>query len=198
MKRIIGITGGIGSGKSTLARCFSAHGIPVFDADAISREALTPVSACFFKVIDLFGERAQKPDGTADRAYIASQVFRDEEKRNALNAIVHPYVREELIRKSESSAAPIVCWDVPLLFESGLDAFCACTVAVLCSEELRVSRAMLRDGADEEQIRSRMRAQITDAQREALATYTIRNEGTVDALFAEADALIGKLREELI
>ena len=197
MTRIIGITGGIGSGKSTLAACFRAHGIPVFDADEIARYALTPDASCFRDAIALFGEGALKPDGTADRAYIASQVFSDPAKRDALNAIVHPYVLQELIRRSEASDSPLVGWDVPLLFESGADAFCACTVSVLCDEEIRVARAKLRDGAQEEQIRARIRAQISDKTREALSTYTIRNEGTIDALFAEADALIGKLREEL-
>ena len=198
MTRIIGITGGIGSGKSTLASCFSAHGIPVLDADEFSRYALTPDASCFADAIALFGEKALKPDGTADRAYIASQVFSNPEKRNALNAIVHPFVIRELFRQSEESGSPIVAWDVPLLFESGLDAFCACTIAVLCSEEIRIARAILRDGGDEEQIRARIRAQITDEEREALATYTIRNEGTVDALFAEADALIEMIRRELL
>ncbi len=197
MTRIIGITGGIGSGKSTLACCFFAHGIPVIDADEISRFALTPASACFSDVVSLFGNEAQKPDGTLDRAYIASKVFADSSLRGALNGIVHPYVIREMLRRTETSEAPIVVWDVPLLFESGVDAFCACTIAVLCSEELRVARTALRDGLDEEKVRARIRAQISDETRAELATYTIRNEGTVDAFFAEADALIEQIREEL-
>ncbi|MBQ1821304.1 MAG: dephospho-CoA kinase [Clostridia bacterium] len=197
MTRIIGITGGIGSGKSTLALCFRAHNVPVFDADAISRFALTPASACFADAIALFGDRALKPDGTADRAYIASMVFEDRNLRHSLNAIIHPFVQNELLRLSESCDAPLAVWDVPLLFESGLDAYCACTVAVLCDEEIRIARAKLRDGTDEEQIRARIRAQMNDEARESLATYTIRNEGTMDDFFAEADALIAKLREEL-
>lgn len=197
MTRIIGITGGIGSGKSTLALCFAAHGIPVLDADEISRFALTPASGCFQKVLALFGTEALKPDGTPDRKYIAEKVFSDQALREALNGIIHPYVQEELIRRTEACGEPLAAWDVPLLFESGLDAFCACTVAVLCSEEIRVARAVLRDGSNEEQIRARIRAQITDKERAELATYTIRNEGTVDAFFAEADALITVVGEEL-
>ncbi len=197
MTRIIGITGGIGSGKSTLAARFAAHGVPVFDADAISRTALLPGSACFDAAIDLFGPEAKQPDGTADRAYIASRVFADPSLRDALNGIIHPFVISELLRLSGQCDAPLAAWDVPLLFESGADAFCACTVAVLCSEELRIARVMQRDGAGGEQVRARIRAQITDETRAALATYTLTNEGTVDAFAAEADTLIERIREEL-
>ena len=197
MTRIIGITGGIGSGKSTLALCFSAHNIPVIDADEISRFALTPASECFPEVVSLFGSDALKPDGTLDRAYIAAKVFSDGMLRDALNGIVHPFVIREMLRRTEASDAPIAVWDVPLLFESGVDAFCACTIAVLCDEQIRIARTMQRDGSDEEQIRARIRAQISDETRGKLATYTIRNEGTIAAFREEADALIEQIREEL-
>jgi len=197
MTHIIGITGGIGSGKSTLAMCFATHNIPVFDADEISRGALTPASDIFNEAVALFGPDALKPDGTADRAYIASRVFRDPALREALNGLIHPYVIRKMIDQTETCGEPLAVWDVPLLFESGMDAFCACTVAVLCSEEIRVARTVLRDGIDEEQVRARIKAQLSDAERERLATYTIRNEGTVTAFCREADVLIETLQEEL-
>ncbi len=197
MTRIIGITGGIGSGKSTLALCFSAHNIPVIDADEISRFALTPASECFSDVVALFGTESLRPNGTLDRAYIAAKIFSDGKAREALNAIVHPFVIREMLHRTEASEAPIAVWDVPLLFESGVDAFCACTVAVLCDEEIRVARTALRDGLDEDSIRARIRAQIPDETRERLATYTIRNEGTIAAFREEANALIEQIREEL-
>jgi dephospho-CoA kinase len=197
MTHIIGITGGIGSGKSTLAMCFAAHNIPVFDADEISRRALTPTSDVFDDAVALFGPEAVKADGTADRAYIASRVFKDISLREALNGLIHPYVIREMIKETEACGEPLAVWDVPLLFESGMDAFCACTVAVLCSEEIRVARTVLRDGISEEQVRARIRAQIADTDREQLATYTIRNEGTVAAFCEEADRLIETLQGEL-
>lgn len=197
MTRIIGITGGIGSGKSTLSGCFRSHGIPVIDADAIARTALTPVSDCFADAIALFGPDALNPDGSADRAYIAAEVFADPKKREALNGIIHPYVLSEMLRQSEACTEPLAVWDVPLLFESGVDAFCACTVAVLCKESIRIARVMARDGADEQKTRARIKAQITDEERGRLATYTIRNEGSIEAFLSEADALIERIRKEL-
>ena len=198
MTRIIGVTGGIGSGKSTLTRRFSDHGFPAVDADAIARTALTPASACFEDAIALFGSEALLPDGTANRAYIASRVFQDPSLREQLNGIIHPFVLREMLRISEESEVPLAVWDVPLLFESGADAFCACTVAVLCGEDIRVARVAARDHAEESAIRARIEAQMTDEQRAALATYTIRNEDSPEVFYREADELIERIQRELI
>ena len=198
MTRIIGVTGGIGSGKSTLTARFAAHGFPVIDADAIARTALEPQSTCFADAIALFGPDALRSDGTANRQYIASCVFEDPRLREALNGIIHPYVIREMLRLSEQCDCSLAVWDVPLLFESGTDAFCACTVAVLCAEEIRIARVMKRDHTDEASVRARILAQMTDGERSALATYTIRNEGTSEAFDAEADELIERIREGLL
>ncbi len=197
MTRIIGITGGIGSGKSTLTARFSAFGIPIVDADAISRSALTPGSAYFQSAIDLFGPDAVNADGTANRAYIASRVFENGDLREALNGIIHPYVLEEMLRITGDCGAPLAAWDVPLLFETGMDAFCACTVAVLCDPEIRIARVVARDNTDEHAVRARIAAQMRDEERQMRATFTIRNEGTPEAFAAEADALIERIRKEL-
>ena len=198
MTRIIGITGGIGSGKSTLSACFREHGIPTLDADAISRSALLPGSSCFDAAVSLFGPESIGEDGMPDRAYRAKRVFDDPQLLKELNAIIHPYVMRTMLEQAENSDSDLIVWDVPLLFESGADAFCACTVAVLCREEIRVARVMQRDGLTEEQVRSRISRQMTDAQRAALASYAIRNEDTEEAFRAEANELIEHIREELL
>ena len=197
MTRIIGITGGIGSGKSTLAACFRERGIPTIDADAISRSALLPGSSCFDAAVSLFGPESIGEDGMPDRAYIAKRVFDDPQLLKELNAIIHPYVMRTMLEQAENCDSDLIVWDVPLLFESGADAFCACTVAVLCREEIRIARVMQRDGLTEEQVRSRISRQMTDAQRAALASYAIRNEDTEEAFRAEANELIEHIREEL-
>ena len=198
MTRIIGITGGIGSGKSTLAACFRERGIPTIDADAISRSALLPGSGCFDAATALFGPESIGEDGMPDRAYIAKRVFDDPQLLKELNAIIHPYVMRTMLEQAENCDSDLIVWDVPLLFESGADAFCACTVAVLCREEIRIARVMQRDGLTEEQVRSRISRQMTDAQRAALASYAIRNEDTEEAFRAEANELIEHIREELL
>ncbi len=197
MTKIIGVTGGIGSGKSTLTACFNWKGIPSLDADEIARFALTPEASCFDRAIAIFGDEALRPDGTADRDYIASRVFSDPSLRDALNGVIHPFVLEEMLNRSAACGAPLIVWDVPLLFESGADAFCACTVAVLCSELIRVSRVKNRDGTDEAQILARIRAQISDEMRADLASYILKNEADTASFVREASELIDRIRKEL-
>lgn len=192
---IWGLTGGIGSGKSTAAACFAAQGVPVFDADAYSRAALEPGTACYEKTAALFGPDCLNPDGTINRPYVAQRIFSDEAMRRALNGVIHPYVHEQLRAATARAEAPLVVWEVPLLFESGFDRFCTRTIAVLCDEAIRADRVSARDGAAREQVYARMRAQITDAERKLLADVCLSNEGTPDELNGQVLALL-KARKE--
>ena len=99
----IGLTGGIGAGKSTAAERFRARGALVLDADKISRDSLKKDGACYGEVVHLFGSEVLQPNGEIDRRKLAGIVFSDEEKRNRLNAIVHPYVIETMFRLAEES-----------------------------------------------------------------------------------------------
>ncbi len=193
---VIGLTGGIGSGKSTAANCFRSLGIPVFDADVYSRNALRSNTPCYAKTVELFGSRCLLEDGTLDRGYIAAKIFSDAAMRTKLNGIIHPYVLECLRKETADSLAKRVIWEVPLLFESGFDRYCARTVAVLCAEEIRTERICLRDHTTKEQALSRIRAQMTDAERAVRADDLLYNEGDEQAL-RRAVAELVKTWEEL-
>ena len=197
MKRpkIMGLTGGIGSGKSTVAQRMRENGIPVLDADAFSRRALEIGEPCYDRVVELFGPRCLREDRTVDRAYVAKRIFSDETLRNALNAIVHPYVLERMREQTAQTDAPWVVWEVPLLFESGLDALCDSTAAVLCKEAVRVKRVCLRDGVSREEAKARIRAQMTDRQRCERAQHLLHNDGTRNALIEQTDALYRWMEE---
>ena len=194
---IIGLTGGIGSGKSTVSFFFRQAGIPVIDADAISRAALDPGTDCYQKTVALFGPECLHADGSANRQWIAAQVFSNTASREALNAIIHPYVLQVMQETTAQMDAPIVIWEVPLLFESGYDHFCDRTVAVLCDEKQRIQRILQRDGVSEEQACARIRAQITDEQRKSLATEVIYNEGDREELQKQVLSLLERWRNEL-
>ena len=140
---IIGLTGGIGSGKSTAAACFRKLGIRTLDSDQYARHALDPDTDCYRKTVQLFGPGCLKQDGTVDRAFVADKVFQDEGLRKQLNGIIHPYVLECLLSESHAEGEEYIVWEVPLLFESGFDAYCDRTVAVLCREEIRIERITL-------------------------------------------------------
>ena len=192
---IIGLTGGIGSGKSTAAECFRKLGLITLDADRFSREALDPGTDCYAKTIQLFGKECLKTDGTIDRAYVAGKVFSDENLRNRLNGIIHPYVLERMLTESRLASANHVIWEVPLLFESGFDAYCDRTVAVLCRDEIRIERICRRDHMTRTQALSRIRAQISDEERMKRADDYLWNEGEEQQLMHSVAALVQKWKK---
>ena len=193
---IIGLTGGIGSGKSTAAVCFRRLGFPVLDADHYARHALDKGTVCYDRTVALFGPDYLKEDGTIDRKQLADAVFKNEELRNGLNAIIHPYVLDQMKDNTGKCSEACVVWEVPLLFESGYDRCCDRTVAILCGESIRIRRICERDGISEEQALDRIRAQITDERRAYLANDILYNEGTEQELMHRIAQLVKKWKAD--
>lgn len=193
---IIGLTGGIGSGKSSAAHVFAKKDIPVLDADFFSRNALETGTDCYYKTVDLFGKECLNPDESINRKYVAELVFSDLSLREQLNAIIHPFVQTMLINETKKLSSRFVVWEVPLLFESGFDQKCDVTVAVLCSEKIRIRRIMERDHVSRKQAKSRIDAQLTDRQRKEKADYTIRNEGNLEQLEKKVISLLEQLEAQ--
>lgn len=186
----VGLTGGIGSGKSTVARRLAEHGALVIDADEIAREVVAPGTPGHEAVVAEFGEQVLRPDGLLDRPALGRLVFAAEDRRLALNAIVHPLVgerREELL-----AAAPddvVVVEDIPLLVENGLAPGFHLVVVVGADAAERVRRLMDGRGMNEDDAWSRVRAQAGDEQRRAAADVWLDNSGDVTTLEAAADEL---------
>ena len=193
---IIGLTGGIGSGKSSAAHIFAKKEIPVLDADFFSRNALETGTDCHYKTVELFGRECLNSDGSINRKYVAELVFSDISLREQLNAIIHPFVQTMLIDETKRLRSRFVVWEVPLLFESGFDQECDVTVAVLCSEKIRIRRIMERDHVSRKQAKSRIDAQLTDRQRKEKADYTIRNEGDLEQLEKKVISLLEQLEAQ--
>ena len=198
--RIIGLTGGIGSGKSTAARRFVELGANVYHADEISRQALEPGTVCYQQVIDAFGDGIRTIDGLINRKALAAIVFADETKRARLNDIIHPYVIDQLFSRAERDLAnqgnAIAVFEVPLLFESGLDAKMDRTVVVSSDEESRIRRVVARDGVSREQALARIHAQMPEEQKCLRADYILLNNGSLDDLIRQVDALYRTLKAE--
>lgn len=197
--RIVGLTGGIGSGKSTVARFFEARGAAIIDADRLAREAVLPGTPGFAAILERFGPGVLGPGGDLDRAALGRIVFGDEEARRALNAIVHPEVaRLAAERMATLSAAgqALIVYDVPLLFENGLERFLPETIVVSVPEEVQRARVHARDGLRPEEIEARLRAQLPLAQKAARATYVIDNSGSLEQTEASVDALWKNLVQE--
>jgi dephospho-CoA kinase len=185
----VGLTGGIGSGKSAVARLLAARGATVVDADALAREVVEPGTPGLAAVVAEFGPDVLAADGSLDRAALAGIVFADDERRAALEAIVHPLVgarADELIAAAPDDA--IVVYDVPLLVENGLAAGHDVVVVVDTPTELRLARLAARGVAGDE-ARRRMAAQATREQLLAVADHVIDNSGDLTALATQVDRL---------
>ncbi|MBC5800162.1 MAG: dephospho-CoA kinase [Candidatus Eremiobacteraeota bacterium] len=178
----MGLTGGIGAGKSEAAKTFATLGALVIDADALAREAVAPHGPVLPQIAQWYPQ-AMGPGGTLDRAALARIVFDDAGARDAVNAIVHPYVRERALALERQSAPDqIVVHEVPLLFEAGFYRFCDVNVVVIAGDETREARIAARNGFTSDEIRQRMRAQIDPFRATELADYTIVNDGTLAEL----------------
>lgn len=192
----IGLTGGIGAGKSTAAKRFRELGVLVLDADEISRASLKKGGACYSDVIALFGSKILTLDGEIDRKKLASIVFADEEKRRQLNAIVHPYVIETMFSRAEEAlckSGGIAVFEVPLLFESGMHEKMDRNILVACTEEKRLKRIVVRDNTTRQAALARIRAQMSEEEKRLLADYILENDGTIEQLNAQIDALLEEL-----
>ena len=183
MTRRVGLTGGIASGKSTVSAILAELGAVVIDADALAREVVEKGTAGLGAVVAEFGPGLLTPEGDLDRPAMGDLVFNDPQARKRLEAIVHPLVFERIIDlETNAPSGALVVHDIPLLAESGrADTFDA-VVVVDAPPELQVER-MLRDrGWDRAVADSRMAAQATREDRNAIATHLVDNTGTIEDL----------------
>lgn len=171
--RIIAITGGIGSGKTTVSGWIGETGVPVVDADAISRGLTAEGGEALPAIREAFGDGVFHADGTLNRAALADLVFReDPAKQKRLNAILHPMVIARMRRELdalERQGVPIAVIEVPLLYEAGMEGMADRVICVTASEETRLRRLSRRSGLTREQALARMRAQQDAAKTERLA-----------------------------
>ncbi|HYJ61879.1 MAG TPA: dephospho-CoA kinase [Actinomycetota bacterium] len=192
--RFVGLTGGIGSGKSTVTEMLRAHGAVILDADAFAREAVEPGTDALGRIVERFGREVIAEDGSLDRAALASIVFADPAALGDLEAIVHPEVRRlitEGIRDNLDTDNVVVLVN-PLLIEMGTHRDCDVVVVLSVSPETQVTRAMGR-GMSEEDVRARLAAQLPLDERAAQADVLLDNEGTVEELRVQVDALWERL-----
>jgi dephospho-CoA kinase len=184
----IGLTGGIGAGKTAVARRFAQLGAVVVDADALAREVVAAGTPGLDAVVAGFGAGVLRPDGELDRPALGRLVFGDEAARGRLNAIVHPLVRRraaELI--AAAPAGSVVVQDVPLLVETGQAAGFDLVVVVEAPAGARIERLARDRGMSADEVRSRMAAQASDAERRAVADVVLVNDGSPVELRAEVD-----------
>jgi dephospho-CoA kinase len=186
----IGLTGGIGSGKSAVAALFAKQGIAVIDTDEIAHELTRPGGAAIEPIRTAFGAGAIGADGALDRAKMRKLVFGNLAEKKELEAILHPLIREESLRRGERASSPYSILVIPLLAEGGIDRSRYERVLVVdCTEAQQIERAMRRSGLSEGEVRDILAAQATRQQRLALADDVIDNRGPPEALERQVSRL---------
>lgn len=178
--RIVGLTGGIGSGKSTVAGLLRDRGAVIIDADALAKEVVAAGTPGLAEVLARFGQDVLLPDGTLDRKGLGARVFGDPAALRDLNQIIHPKVATafgERIAEAERSGAQVCVYDVPLLYENGLDRGLPEVIVVRVSPAVQRARVAARDGLPPEQIEQRIAAQLPLEEKARRAKWVVDNDG---------------------
>ena len=170
----VGVTGGIGSGKSTVTRMLESMGVAVYLSDDRAKELMAHDGVLRERIAARFGADAYV-DGELNRRYLSERVFSNGEELAALNAIVHPAVMDDFDRWAEEQESPYVVIESAILFEAGLEGRVDCVVSVLAPRELRIERAMARDGVVREDVERRIANQMSDDERTNRSKYAIVN-----------------------
>ena len=187
---VVGLTGGIGSGKSAAAERFAAHGITVVDTDAIAHELTQAGGAAMAAIRAEFGDSVLTSDGALDRPAMRKRVFADASARQRLEAILHPMIRLLSDRRAASADSCYVVMVVPLLVESGsYRGRIARLLVVDCAEETQIARVMARNRMSRAEVINILAAQASRAQRLAVADDVIDNNGSLEDLQRQVDAL---------
>jgi dephospho-CoA kinase len=178
----VGITGGIGSGKTALTDWLSTQGIVVVDADLAARVVVEPGQPALAEIAAQFGQEYLLPDGQLDRAALRKLVFADDAKRQTLESITHPRIRDELTRQMAAAQSPYVVLSSPLLLESGQSEMVDLSVVVDVPEAVQIERTIARDQNDRALVEQIMAAQLDRATRISRADIVIDNSGSLEAL----------------
>lgn len=177
--KIIGLTGGIGSGKSTVLGFFQGLGAATYIADSEAKKLMNTNGDLRNEIVKLFGKNAYVK-GELNRTYISSIVFENKKKLAALNALVHPKVREDFQHFIKKINADFVIYEAAILFESGGDKLCDYIINVTSKFEDKMDRIMKRDGISKAQILERMKHQTTDDFKIKKSNFVIRNNNLKD------------------
>ncbi|MEM6320314.1 MAG: dephospho-CoA kinase [Bacteroidota bacterium] len=178
MKKV-GITGGIGSGKTTVCQLFELLGIPIYYADDRAKALIVNNESVKKQIIEAFGEEAYLENGSYNRAYIAGIVFKDKDRLQQLNNIVHPAVFQDGVNWHNSQeGVPYTLKEAALLFEGKGHQYLDKIILVVAPTETRIARVVERDGTTAAEVQARIDKQLPDAEKIKLADFIILNDGS--------------------
>jgi len=194
---LIAVTGGIGCGKTTVLARFQQSGCLTLDADELAHEMYLPETCAWQQMTERWGREILAADGSVNRQAVARIVFAQPAELDWLNNLLHPLIREEILRRGRLNPRQFCFCAVPLLFELGwLDGFDA-VVATWCPSDVQRERLRRRSWSDEE-IAARLRTQLSADEKLTRADYGIVTSCTWESLDAQCAELLGVLKQKFL
>ncbi len=193
MKRrlVVGLTGSFGSGKTTVGKILKKLGAKkVIGADQLAHEAFSPANGCLRKIKSLF-----KNEGPLNRKKIAQEIFSNTQKRKALEAIIHPYVRRRMMNELGKIKRGVVILEIPLLFEVEFDRLCDVTITVSAGRSNMMKR-LIRSGFSRNEINARLKTQFSESKKMKKADFIIANKGSEKLLKQKTEWVWQKLMSQ--
>ncbi|MGK7371244.1 MAG: dephospho-CoA kinase [Candidatus Halalkalibacterium sp. M3_1C_030] len=185
----VGITGGIGSGKTVFCNIFESHGAYVLNADELAKNIMVENPSVKKEIIDTFGAKSYKKDGSLNREYLAEQAF-NKDRVEELNDIVHPRIPKtasQLMNKAEKEGYDVFVYEAALLLQNLRPENLDYVILLLADREKRIRRVQERDGVKKELVIDRMQHQQNFEELTHLADIVIENNGTLEELEAKAE-----------
>ncbi|CAR84323.1 coaE [Listeria monocytogenes L99] len=183
MGKTIGLTGSVATGKSTVSNMIQQAGIPLVDADVAARKVVEPGTEGLKEIVAYFGGEILLADGTLDRAKLGEIIFKDKEKREKLNEITHPRVKDYMLEARERffrAGEELVFFDIPLLFESHLESLVDQIVVVWTTPETELKRLMERNNLTKEDALRRIESQMGIDEKARKADFVIDNNESLE------------------
>lgn len=183
MGKTIGLTGSVATGKSTVSNMIQQAGIPLVDADIAARKVVEPGTEGLKEIVAYFGEEILLADGTLDRTKLGEIIFKDKEKREKLNEITHPRVKDYMLEARERffrAGEELVFFDIPLLFESHLESLVDQIVVVWTTPETELKRLMERNNLTKEDALRRIESQMGIDEKARKADFVIDNNESLE------------------
>ncbi len=190
---IIGLTGSIATGKSTVANELINRGFTVIDADQSAKKVVEPGQEANLKIREVFGDDFFLENGELDRVKMGNEIFRNPDQRQKLNEIVHPAVRQDMLRQKDEALASgktTIFLDIPLLFESKLQWMVEKILVVYAEAAVQKKRLMDRNGYSEQEALDRIQSQIPAEEKKQLADAFLDNSGDLADTIGQLDEVI--------
>ena len=195
---LVGLTGGVATGKSTVAEMFKQCGAVVIDADQLARDVVEPGKPAWREIVKTFGKTILNPDRSLNRQALGAIVFRHPAKRRAIEAIIHPRVAREQVRLTREAVRQdpqsVVIYDVPLLFEAGIDKRVDHTIVVTADRNTQIARLKKRNDLSRPEALRRIHSQMPLAKKVRRADHVLNGTLPRPALRKQVGQLLNRLR----